>query len=109
MNEALREYLTRFYQFSEKVDIYNLRIEEFSRMPEYEQKVRSLFCMNGIATHTATCAIVEVRDFKRFSNMERLRRKFRNIASHLNCNIAKTAVARELACFIRGMMTKKYA
>ena len=33
---------------------------------------------------------------------ERLRRKFQKVASHANYNIAKTAVARELACFIWG-------
>ena len=184
LNETLREYLARFYQLSEKVDIYNLRIEEFSRMPEYEQKARRLCYMNGIATHTAMCAIVEIGDFKRFSNAEkfsaflglvpgerssgdkeyrtritkhgnahlrrllveatqsysrgavgkksdrlkkrqagqpaeavayadkaaeRLRRKFRKVVSHANYNIAKTAVARELACFIWGMMTENYA
>ena len=184
LNETMREYLARFYQLSEKVEIYNLRIEEFSRIPEYEEKVRHLCCMNGIATHTAMCAIVEIGDFKRFSSAEkfsaflglvpgerssgdkerrtritkhgnahlrrllveatqsysrgavgkksgrlkkrqtgqpaevvayadkaaeRLRRKFRKVASHANYNIAKTAVARELACFIWGMMTENYA
>lgn len=36
---------------------------------------------------------------------ERLKRKFYRIALHSKHNIAKTAVARELACFIWGMMT----
>ena len=36
---------------------------------------------------------------------DRLRKKFRKTASHSNRNIAATAVARELACFIWGMMT----
>lgn len=36
---------------------------------------------------------------------ERLRRKYLQIALRSRANIAKTAVARELACFIWGMMT----
>ena len=40
---------------------------------------------------------------------ERLRRKFYRIALRSKRNIAKTAVARELACFIWGMMTEHYA
>jgi len=39
---------------------------------------------------------------------ERLKRKFHRIAVHSQHNIAKTAVARELACFIWGMMTDNY-
>lgn len=39
---------------------------------------------------------------------ERLKRKFYRIALHSKHNIAKTAVARELACFIWGMMTENY-
>lgn len=38
---------------------------------------------------------------------ERLRRKYVKITAHSNANIAKTAVARELACFIWGMMNDK--
>ena len=38
---------------------------------------------------------------------ERLRRKYLKLALKRNPNIAKTAVARELACFIWGMMNDK--
>ena len=38
---------------------------------------------------------------------ERLRRKYVRISSHSRANIAKSAVARELACFIWGMMNDK--
>ena len=37
---------------------------------------------------------------------DRLKRKYQRIALHSRSNIAKTAVARELACFIWGMMTE---
>ena len=42
---------------------------------------------------------------------ERLRRKYYRLVLK-NCkktNVAKTAVARELACFIWGMMTENYS
>lgn len=40
---------------------------------------------------------------------ERLRRKYIKIALRSNSNVAKAAVARELACFIWGMMNDKIA
>lgn len=40
---------------------------------------------------------------------ERLKRKFQKISAHSKHNIAKTAVARELACFVWGMMTDNIA
>ena len=40
---------------------------------------------------------------------ERLKRKYYRIALHSKHNIAKTAAARELACFMWGMMTGNYA
>lgn len=42
---------------------------------------------------------------------ERLRRKYYSMVLHKNkkANVAKTAVARELACFIWGMMNEQYA
>ena len=184
MKETLQEYLILYYTLSEKVDIYNKRIEELSHLLKYEEPVKKLCCLNGVATHTAMCTLVEVGDFKRFENAakfaaylglvpsehsssdskhrgsitkagnshlrrllveaaqcqsrgklgvksralkaqqaqvspqvaaysdkanERLKRKYFRIALHSKHNIAKTAVARELACFIWGMMTENYA
>ena len=40
---------------------------------------------------------------------ERLKRKFYKIMFHSKRNIATTAVARELSCFIWGMMTGNIA
>ena len=37
--------------------------------------------------------------------VDRLKRKYQRIALHSRANIVKTAVTRELACFIWGMMT----
>ena len=39
---------------------------------------------------------------------ERLKRKYIRISLHSKSNIAKTAIARELACFIWGLMTDNY-
>ena len=38
---------------------------------------------------------------------DRLRRKYVRISTRSRTNIAKTAVARELACFVWGMMNDK--
>ena len=184
LNETLREYLAQYYTLSERVAVYDARIEELSHLPRYEESVNKLCCFHGIATHTAMCLLVEVGDFTRFKKAynfaaylglvpgehsssekqrrlgitkagnrhlrrllveamqcqargrighkskalaarqkgmppeivayadkanERLKRKFLRIAIHSKHNIAKTAVAREMACFIWGMMTGNYA
>lgn len=184
VRETLDEYLMRYYALREKVAVYDARIEELSHMPRYEESVKKLVCIKGIATHTAMSAIVEIGDFKRFKKAsdfasylglvpgerssgehrqhtgitkagnshlrrllteaaqgysrgkpgkksrtikarqegtsqqviayadkanERLGRKYIRIALRSRSNIAKTAVARELACFIWGMMTENYA
>lgn len=178
--EVLREYLTVFYDLSEKVAVYDARIEELSQSERYAENVGKLCCFSGIATHTALSLLAEVGDFSRFRSapqfaaylglvpgehsssdkqhrtgitkagnshlrrlliesahcysrgavgkkskaqkerqagnspevvayadraVDRLKRKYQRIALHSRSNIAKTAVARELACFIWGMMT----
>lgn len=184
LQETFQEYLIQYYQASEKVDIYNIRIEELAQRERYREHVQKLVCFRGIAVHTALSLLVEVGDFHRFKTAqhfasylglvpgehssggkqihtgitkagnthlrrllvessqvfsrgvigkksvklkakqegkpaeiiayadkanERLRRKYTKIASHSKYNIAKTAVARELACFIWGMMTDNIA
>lgn len=184
LQETFQEYLIQYYQASEKVDIYNIRIEELAQRETYREHVQKLVCFRGIAVHTALSLLVEVGDFHRFKTAqhfasylglvpgehssggkqihtgitkagnthlrrllvessqvfsrgvigkksvklkakqegkpaeiiayadkanERLRRKYTKIASHSKYNIAKTAVARELACFIWGMMTDNIA
>ena len=178
--EVLREYLTVFYDLSEKVAVYDARIEELSHSERYAENVGNLCCFSGIATHTALSLLAEVGDFSRFRSapqfaaylglvpgehsssdkqhrtgitkagnshlrrlliesahcysrgavgkkskaqkerqagnspeviayadraVDRLKRKYQRIALHSRANIAKTAVARELACFVWGMMT----
>lgn len=178
--EVLQEYLILYYTLTEKVDIYDIRIEELAHTERYEEKVQKLCCFKGIATHTALSLMVEVGDYNRFRSAqhfasylglvpgesssgekqvrtgitkagnshlrrllieaaqsysrgavgkkgatlkarqngntpevisyadkanERLQRKFYKIAFRSKHNIAKTAVARELACFVWGMLT----
>ena len=178
--EVLREYLTVFYDLSEKVAVYDARIAELSHSERYAENVGKLCCFSGIATHTALSLLAEVGDFSRFRSapqfaaylglvpgehsssdkqhrtgitkagnshlrrlliesahcysrgavgkkskaqkerqagnspeviayadraVDRLKRKYQRIALHSRANIAKTAVARELACFVWGMMT----
>ena len=178
--EVLREYLTVFYDLSEKVAVYDARIEELSHSERYAENVGKRCCFSGIATHTALSLLAEVGDFSRFRSapqfaaylglvpgehsssdkqhrtgitkagnshlrrlliesahcysrgavgkkskaqkerqagnspeviayadraVDRLKRKYQRIALHSRANIAKTAVARELACFVWGMMT----
>lgn len=182
VRETLDEYLVTLGQLSDKVERLDKRIEEFSRMDNYAEKVRKLVCFKGIKTHTAMSLIVETSDFRRFPSApqyaaflglvpgehsssdschrlsitkagnthlrrllteaansyslartgrksanlkqrqqgnapeviayadkanDRLRRKYVRIATRSKANIAKTAVARELACFVWGMMNNQ--
>ena len=184
LQETLQEYLTLYYQATDKVELFDKRIAEFARSERYEEKVNKLTCLIGVKEHTALATIVETGDFKRFSTAqhyasylglvpgeessgnhiyrtgitkagnthvrkllieasqgytrgavgvkskalkarqagndlkviayadranERLRRKFYRIAYRSKHNIAVTAVARELACFMWGMMTDNIA
>ena len=182
VQETLCEYLITLEQLRDKVERLDKRIEEFSRMDDYAEKVGKLVCFKGIKTHTAMSLIVETSDFRRFPSApqyaaflglvpgehsssdsrhrlsvtkagnshlrwllteaansysrarvgkksadlkqrqlgnapeviayadkanDRLRRKYVRISTRSKANIAKTAVARELACFVWGMMNDR--
>jgi len=184
LQEAFEEYLVLYNQASDKVDLYDKRIEELAQREEYAEKVKKLSCLVGIKTHTALAIIVETGDFSRFLKAEnyasflglvpgedssgdsvqrtgitkagnshirkllvesaqsygrgavgkksktlrarqadnepkviayadkaneRLKRKFYRINFKSKRNIAVVAVARELACFVWGMMTDNVA
>ena len=66
LTETLREYLTMYYILTEKVEMYDMRIEELASMDANKEKVKRLVCLKGIATHTALSLCVEVSDFQRF-------------------------------------------
>lgn len=66
VRETLDEYLVTLDQLSDKVERLDKRIEEFSQMGNYAEKVKKLVCFKGIKTHTAMSLIVETSDFRRF-------------------------------------------
>ena len=182
VQETFNEYLVTLSQLIDKVERLDKRIEEFSHMEAYSEKVNKLVCFKGIKTITALSLIVETSDFQRFPTAQqysaylglvpgersssdschrlpitkagnshlrrlliesansysrarvgrkcadlkqrqqgnrpeviayadkandRLRRKYVRISTHSKANIAKAAVARELACFVWGMMNDK--
>jgi transposase len=184
LQEAFQEYLTLYYQASDKVEMFDRRIVELAQRERYDEDVRKLSCLIGVRTHTALATIVETGDFNRFKTAkqyaaflglvpgenssgdskqrtgitksgnshvrkllieaaqcygrgavgakskalasrqsgndpkvivyankanERLRRKFYKIMFRSKRNIAATAVARELACFMWGLMTDNIA
>jgi len=184
LQETFQEYLTLYYQASDKVELFDKRIEELAQQERYQERVKKLSCLIGVKTHTALAAIVETGDFVRFQTArdyaaylglvpgeessgqsirrtaitkagnshirrlliesaqsygrgaigakskalktrqagndpqviayadkanERMKRKFYRITYHSKRNIAVVAVAREMACFIWGMMTDNVA
>jgi transposase len=185
LQEAFQEYLILYLQATDKVALFDKRIEELAQAGCYEEKVKNLTCFHGIKAHTALATIVETGDFKRFKTAqqysaylglvpgettsgesrqrtgitkagnshvrkllieaaqcygrgtvrakskalmkrqagndpkviayadkanERLKRKFyKTMLRSKKWNIAVTAVARELACFIWGTMTDNIA
>ena len=179
--ETLNEYLITYEYQSNRIEMFDKRIEELVSETEYVEKVKRLVCFLGVKTHTALSCLVETGDFQRFAKgniysaylglvpgedsssdhinrlsitkagnshvrkllieaskgickgavghkskdlkarqsgnppeviayadkaNERLRRKYYKMIRHgKSKNVAVTAVARELACFIWGMMT----
>ncbi len=44
LSEVLQEYLIRYYQLREQVDMYDMRINELAQAEPYRQKVEKLGC-----------------------------------------------------------------
>lgn len=65
VRETLDEYLVTLGQLNDKVEHLDKRIEGFSRMDNYAEKVRKLVCFKETKTHTAMSLIVEKSDFQR--------------------------------------------
>jgi transposase len=68
--ETFDEYLQEVHDQQEKVDRYNLRIEELSQLDAYREKISRLCCFRGIETHTALSLVCEIGDFSRFANAQ---------------------------------------
>lgn len=70
LNETLLEYLTSYYQLSEKIDRFDNRISEIADTEPYKEKVDKLTCFSGIKDYTALSTIVEISDFTRFKTAD---------------------------------------
>ncbi|MGE0075880.1 MAG: IS110 family transposase [Sphaerochaetaceae bacterium] len=66
--DTFNEYLQEVHDQQEKVDRYDMRIEELAAREEYRERVARLCCFRGIETHTALSLISEIGDFSRFAN-----------------------------------------
>lgn len=126
--------LASYDEQTAKIERFDQRIEELVSQESYQGKVKRLGCFLGIKTHTALSLIVETGDFKKFvkGNMyaaylglapgeNSSNEKIRSLGitksgnGHLRqllietaggiCKGAVAAIARELACFVWGMMT----
>lgn len=72
LQESLEEYLITYTYLTDKIKRFDMRIEELSRIERYQEQVRKLMCLIGVKTHTALSVLVEIGDFKRFSEAEKL-------------------------------------
>jgi len=70
LQETFREYLAIYQQATDKVELFDKRIEELACTKPYADNVKRLSCFIGIKAHTALATIVETGDFKRFSTAQ---------------------------------------
>ena len=70
LSEVLQEYLIRYYQLREQMDIYDMRINELAQAEPCREKAEKLGCFRGIAAHTALSFCVEAGDFRRFATAQ---------------------------------------
>ena len=121
----LSEYIVTYEYLTEKIERLDHRIEELASGEKYKEKVKNMGCFLGIKTHTALSMVVEIGGHKSIALKERqqgcsveviayadkanegLRRRFYKMTLNkgINRNVAATAIARELACFMWGMAT----
>ncbi len=66
VQETFNEYMVALGQLSDKVERPDKRMEEFSRLDEYAEKVNRLVYFKGIRTHTAMSLTAEISGFQRF-------------------------------------------
>jgi len=72
LQETLQEYMTTFDYMTDKLERFDIRIEELAQGATYFEKVKKLSCLIGVKTHTALSVIVEIGDFARFANPQKL-------------------------------------
>ncbi len=67
MREILDEYLQTYQNMADKIERFDKRIEELAGGIAYAEKVKKLFSLICIRTHTALALVVETGDFARFA------------------------------------------
>jgi len=72
LQESLAEYLVTYEYLTDRIERLDKRIEELAGDERYQEKVKKLSCLIGVKTHTALSAVVEIGDFNRFAQAERL-------------------------------------
>ena len=72
LQETLEEYLITYEYLIDKIIRLDKRIEELASGASYHEKVKKLSCLIGVKTHTALSVVVEIGDFKRFAEAEKL-------------------------------------
>jgi transposase len=72
LQESLTEYLITYDYLADKIERLDTRIQELADGERYQEKVKKLSCLIGIKTHTALSTIVEIGDFTRFAEAEKL-------------------------------------
>jgi len=63
---AFEYYVSEVFQYIQKVEELDKKIEEISNRNEYKETVSRLRCFAGIDTHTALSSLVEIGDYQRF-------------------------------------------
>ena len=72
LQETLSEYLVTYDYLMNKLARMDKRIEELAADERYCEKVKKLSCLIGVKTHTALAVVVEIGDFRRFSQAEKM-------------------------------------
>ena len=72
LQESLQEYLVTYDYLTDKIERLDKRINELADDERYREQVKKLICLLGVKTLTALSVIVEIGDFIRFSNAEKL-------------------------------------
>ena len=66
MKEVLNEYLSQYDSYTDRIERYSARVEEFSHEENYENKIAELRSIAGIDTTSAMTLHIEISDFNRF-------------------------------------------
>ena len=71
LRETLDEYLATYEQLSDKMGVFERRIEELASSDSYRENVSKLCCFIGIRTYSALAILAETGDFARFATADK--------------------------------------